>query len=153
MTEYPSKPPPGERYLSSGCLRTRFRYQNHQQKVPLVSSQCHGAEARFFPSSETCLAISGTQFLAVRRSLESSVSFSPFLTNFPQRGFASPASHQYSGIGTIRPLTPAVVTPTTGLPACLAQTSQHSASNHEVRPSIALAAIPACWASSGLRRE
>jgi len=41
-------------------------------------------------------------------------------------------------------LTPAAFTSTTGLPAYLAQTSQHSASNHEGDPDIALTAIPAC---------
>ena len=92
MTEYPFKPPNGESALNSGDLRPRFRYQNHQQGVPSISSQCHGSGARSSPSSETCLANSGTQLLPVRRSLESSVSSSLFLTNFPQHGFASHAS-------------------------------------------------------------
>ena len=92
VTEYPFKAPGGERTLYSEGLRPRFRYQNLQQVVPSVSSQCHGSEARFFPSSETCLAISGTQFRPVRRSLDSSVPSSLFLTNFPQPGFASHAS-------------------------------------------------------------
>jgi hypothetical protein len=56
---------------------------------------------------------------------------------------------QFHSIGTIRPLTPAAVTSTTesapdsirGLPAFLAQTSQHSASNHVMYFSIALSAI------------
>ena len=92
VTEYPFKAPNGESTLNSGDLRPRFRYQNHQQGVPSISSQWHGSEARFFPSSETCLATSGTQFLSVRRSLESSVYPSLFLTNFPQHGFAAHAS-------------------------------------------------------------
>ena len=92
VAEYPFNAPNGESTLNSGGLRPRFRYQNHQQGVPSISSQWHGSEARFFPSSETCLAIPGTQFLSVRRSLESSVSSSLFLTNFPQHGFAAHAS-------------------------------------------------------------
>ena len=92
VTESPYKTPYGERTLYSKGLRLQFRYQNLQQVVPWASSQCHGSEACFSPSPETCLAISGTQFLSVRRSLESSGSSSLFLTNFPQRGFASHVS-------------------------------------------------------------
>ena len=92
VTEYPFHAPNSESTLNSGDLRPRFRYQNHQQEVPSISSRWYGSEARFSPSSETCLASSGTQFLSVRRSLESSVSFSLFLTHFPQHGFAAHAS-------------------------------------------------------------
>jgi len=95
VTESPYKTPYGERTLYSEGVRLRFRYQNLQQAVPLVSSQCHGSEACFSPSPETCLAIAGTQFLSVRRSLESSVSSSLFLTDFPQHGFAAHASRPF----------------------------------------------------------
>jgi len=96
VTEYPFHAPNSESTLNSGDLRPRFRYQNHQQEVPSISSRWHGSEARFSPSSETCLASSGTQFLSVRRSLESSVSSSLFLTHFPQHGFAAHASRPVS---------------------------------------------------------
>ena len=92
VTEYPFHAPNSESTLNSGDLRPRFRYQNHQQEVPSISSQWYGSEARFSPSSETCLARSGTPFLSVRRSLESSVSSSLFRTHFPPHGFAAHAS-------------------------------------------------------------
>lgn len=46
--------------------------------------------------------------------------------------------------GTTQALTPAAFTSATGLPAYLAQTSRHSAANHEGDPDIAFTAIPAC---------
>ena len=92
VTESPYGSPLGERTPHSKGLRLRFRYQNLQQVVPPVSSQCHGFEARFSPSPETRLAKSGTQLLSVHRSLEPFSTASLFLANFPQRGFASHAS-------------------------------------------------------------
>jgi hypothetical protein len=91
VTEYPNKAPYSESTLYSEGLRLRFRYQNLQQVVLVVSSQCYGSEACSSPSSETCLAIAGTQLLSVRRSLESSATSSLFLPHFPRRGFASRA--------------------------------------------------------------
>ena len=95
VTEYPFDAPDGVSTPNSGGLHPRSRYRDHQQGVASVPSQCHGSEARFFPSSETCLAIPGTQFLSVRRSLESSVPSSLFQTNFPRLGFASLASRPF----------------------------------------------------------
>ena len=69
---------------------------------------------------------------------------STFLPAFPQHGFAFRASRGLRRFGTTQALTPALVTSTAGLPAYLAQTSQHSASNHVGDPVIAFAAIPAC---------
>lgn len=69
---------------------------------------------------------------------------STFLPAFPRCGFAFRASRGLRRVGTTQALTPAIVTSTTGLPACLAQTSQHSASNHVGDPNIALTAISAC---------
>jgi hypothetical protein len=87
-----------------------------------------------------------------------------FLSPFPQPGFAFRASRTgrasgrrgwlpysrtsvslglchgflFPSCGTTKTLTPASVTSATGLPAYLAITSQRSASNHVMRPSIAL---------------
>jgi len=69
---------------------------------------------------------------------------STFLPAFPRRSFALRASRSSRRVGTMQALTPACVTAPAGLPACLAQTSRHSASNHVGDPDIALAAIAAC---------
>ena len=61
-------------------------------------------------------------------------------TSFPA---VSPCSALQS-YGTTKALTPARVTTRTGLPAYLAQTSQHSASKHVGDPNIALTASAAC---------
>ncbi len=61
--------------------------------------------------------------------------------SFPRCDLTFRASFGLRRFATTQALTPAAVTSTTGLPACSAQTSQHSASNNEGDPVIALTAI------------